>query len=61
MHPLILFDCSHIVKVNGLKPYEYFQYLLESILEHLDDAPASYLDDLMPWSDKLPEECRHII
>lgn len=57
----ILYSLAETSKANGLKPYEYFKYLLESILEHLDDAPASYLDDLMPWSDKLPEECRQII
>ncbi len=45
-------------KANGLKPYEYFKYLLQSMLDHLDDNPADYIDDLLPWSDKIPEYCR---
>ena len=43
--------CS-IVKANGLKPYEYFKYLFEQFLE---DGVA---EDLVPWSDKLPDEVR---
>ncbi|GHV26730.1 hypothetical protein FACS18948_2960 [Clostridia bacterium] len=35
---------------NGLRPYEYIEYLLES----LPSAKASEIDDYLPWSDKLP-------
>ena len=54
----ILYSVAETSKANGLKPYEYFKYLLESMLTHLDDNPADYIDDLMPWSEKLPEYCR---
>lgn len=54
----ILYSLAETSKANGLKPYEYFKYLLESMLTHLDDKPSDYIDDLLPWSEKLPEYCR---
>ena len=54
----ILYSIAETSKANGLKPYEYFKYLLASMLEHLDDKPADYIDDLLPWSEKIPENCR---
>lgn len=54
----ILYSIAETSKANGLKPYEYFKYLLEEMLAHLDDKPSDYIDDLLPWSDKIPEYCR---
>ena len=56
----ILYSIAETSKANGLKPFEYFKYLLDQILEHLDDPPSEYLDELMPWSDQIPENCRRI-
>ena len=50
---------SHgITKANNLKPYDYFEFLLTEIPKHLDDTDRSFLDDLLPWSPSLPENCR---
>ena len=43
---------------NNLKPYEYFEYLLEEIPKHMDDMDRSFLDRLLPWSPELPEHIR---
>lgn len=56
----ILYSIAETSKANGLKPFEYFKYLLDQILEHLDEPPSEYLDELMPWSDQIPENCRRI-
>jgi transposase len=56
----VLYSIAETARANGLKPFEYFQFLLEQILAHLDDPPEDYLDDIMPWSDKIPAECRKI-
>ena len=56
----ILYSIAETARANGLKPFEYFQYLLEQILAHDEDPPEEYLDDLMPWADKIPEHCRKI-
>ena len=54
----VLYSIAETARANGLKPFEYCQYLLEQILEHDEDPPEEYLDDLMPWSDNIPEYCR---
>ena len=43
---------------SPLKPYDYFKYLLEEIPKHMDEHGVDFCEDLLPWSDKLPEECR---
>ena len=50
----IIYSIAETAKANNLKPYEYFQYLLAELPEHMDDTDRSFLDDLLPWSDKLP-------
>nr|WP_300820788.1 IS66 family transposase [uncultured Acetatifactor sp.] len=52
------YSIAETVKANGLKPHEYFQYVLEQMLLHLDDKPEDYISDLVPWSDKLPKSCK---
>lgn len=54
----MLYSIAETAKANGLKPYEYFKYALEVILKHQDDALDTYIDDLLPWSDALPDSCR---
>nr|WP_110290231.1 hypothetical protein [Lachnotalea glycerini] len=41
-----------------LKPYDYFEYLLTGIPKHLDEKDSSFCENLLPWSDKLPANCR---
>lgn len=45
-------------KANNLKPYDYFVYLLEEIPKHMGETDRSFLEDLLPWSEKLPEGIR---
>lgn len=56
----IMFSMSETLKANGLKAYEYFKYLLEELPKRMGDSSKdmSFLDDLLPWSDKLPPELR---
>ena len=54
----IIYSIAETAKANNLKPYEYFKYLLEEIPNHLDDKDLSFCEDLLPWSDKLPAECK---
>ena len=54
----ILYSIAETAKANGLKPYEYFKYILEEILKHQDDPLKDYIEGLLPWSDALPEICR---
>ena len=44
-------------KANKLKIYKYLKHLLTKIPKHMDDTSMDFLEDLLPWSEKLPEEC----
>lgn len=54
----IIYSIAETAKVNNLKPYDYFEYLLTEIPKHMDEKSNSFCEDLLPWSDKLPENCR---
>ena len=54
----IIYSISETAKANGLKPYEYFEYLLTEIPKHQDESSIDFLADLLPWSEKLPEYIR---
>ena len=54
----IVYSIVETAKANQLKPYFYLEYLLSEIPKHMDDADLSFLDDLLPWSDALPDSCK---
>lgn len=54
----IIYSIAETAKANNLKPYDYFEYLLTEIPKHLDDKDLSFCEKLLPWSDKLPANCR---
>lgn len=53
-----VYSIVETAKANRLKPYEYLKFLLEEVCSHQDDTDHSFLDKLLPWSDKIPEICR---
>ena len=54
----IIYSIAETAKANRLKPYNYFEHLPTEIPKHMDDKGLDFLDDLLPWSEKLPETCR---
>ena len=54
----VIYSIAETAKANNLNPYKYFEYLLTEIPEHMNDHDTSFCKDLLPWSDKLPKECR---
>ena len=54
----VMIDTVTGAKANNLNPYRYFELLLSRIPEHLDDHDRSFLEELAPWSENLPAECR---
>lgn len=54
------YSLAESAKANNLKPYEYFKHLLTEMPKRMagEEPPApETLDDLMPWSDSLPDVC----
>lgn len=57
----LVYSISETAKLNNLRPYYYFKYILTELPNFCDEQgniDSTKLVDLMPWSDKLPEECR---
>lgn len=54
----IIYSIAETAKANNLKPYDYFEYLLSEIPNHMDETDHSFLEDLLPWSPNLPERIR---
>lgn len=52
-----IYSLVETAKANKLKIYEYLKHLLTEIPKHMDDTSMDFLEDLLPWSEKLPEEC----
>lgn len=50
----ITFSIIETAKENGLKPFEYLEYLFT----HLPSTTSQELDQYMPWSKTLPDNCR---
>lgn len=53
----VIYSLVETAKANHLKIYEYLKHLLSEIPKHMDDTNMNFLEDLLPWSEKLPEEC----
>ena len=54
----IIYSIAETTKANNLKPYDYFEYLLKVIPEHMEDTNRDFLEDLLLWSPNLPEKIK---
>lgn len=54
----VIYSLVETAKANKLKIYEYLKHLLTEIPKHMDSISLDFLEDLLPWSENLPEECR---
>ena len=50
----IMYSIVETAKENGLHPFHYIKYLLES----LPGIATGNIDEYLPWSDNLPDCCR---
>ena len=53
-----LYSIAETAKANGLKPYEYMEYLLEQLLIHENEMTDELIDSLLPWSNVLPDKVK---
>jgi transposase len=53
----IIYSVIETAKENNIKPIEYLTYLFDK-LPNIDINDKQILDSLLPWSDKLPENCK---
>lgn len=55
----VLYSIAETAKANGLKPYNYFKYVLEEMPKHMEGKDLSFIQDLLPWSETLPEDIKN--
>ena len=56
-----IYSIVETAKLNNLRPLKYFEYILTQLPYRCDEngnVDSNKIDDLMPWSDKIPEDCR---
>lgn len=59
----LIYSISETAKLNNLRPYYYFKYILTELPKHCDETGNISLVDmdyLMPCSESLPDECKKI-
>ncbi len=57
----VIYSLSETAKLNNLRPYYYFKHLLTelpNLCDEKENMEPAKLDDLLPWSETLPDECR---
>ena len=57
----MVYSISETAKLNSLRPYYYFRHILTELPKRCDvngKINPAELDDLMPSSEELPDECR---
>jgi len=50
----IVYSIIETARANGLKPFEYLEFLLET----LPNATIKSIDNILPWGDAVPDRCR---
>ncbi|SHK64017.1 IS66 family transposase [Paramaledivibacter caminithermalis] len=53
----IIYSVVETAKANNLSPFHYLNYLFEQ-LPNIDINDIKQLDQLLPWSDNIPDICR---
>ena len=53
-----VYSITETALLNGLKPYDYVAYILERMKDLGPFPPKEDLQQLLPWSESIPESCR---
>lgn len=53
----IIYSITETAKANNLNPFRYLEYVLTILKNHQDDTDYSFIQELLPWSENLPDIC----
>lgn len=54
----IIYSIVETAKANNMHPFRYLEHVLTVMANHQEDTNTDFMEDLMPWSEALPEICR---
>ena len=55
----IMYSLVETAKANGLRVYDYLEYVLTELASHQDDTDRAFLADLLPWSEVVQKKCHN--
>ena len=53
----IIYSITETAKANNLNPFRYLEYILTVMKDHQEDTDYCFMEELLPWSEQLPEIC----
>lgn len=54
----LIYSIVETAKANGLNPFRYLEFLLTEMMNHEEDTDRKFIDDLLPWSQEIPDICK---
>lgn len=54
----IIYSITETTKAKHRNPFRYLEYILTVIKDHQEDADYRFMEELLPWSEQLPEICK---
>ena len=54
----MVYSIVETVKANGLHVYNYLTHVFETMPRFMNGTSREFIQDLLPWSDSIPEKCR---
>jgi len=54
----VIYSITETAMLNGLRPYNYLTHIMETMLKHGNDTDYSFIEELLPWSQTIPEACK---
>jgi transposase len=53
----MIYSIVETAKANHLNVYQYFELLLTEIPKHMNDTDLKFIDELLPWTPRVQENC----
>ena len=53
----VLYSIVETAKANGINTYKYLELLLTEIPQHMADKNLNFIENLLPWSERVQKEC----
>ena len=57
----IIYSIVETAKANNLNTYKYLELLLTEMPKHMKDTNLDFIDDLLPWSPMVQEQCPSLL
>lgn len=53
----MIYSLAETARANLINTYQYFELLLREIPQHMEDKNLDFIEELLPWSERVQREC----